>query len=328
MKAGIGAPVNKDRAFRFAPYIIVGLILTVSPPFMGLPVLGLATKILIFSLLVMSLDLVVGYSGLWCFCQAALFGIAAYTTAILTKRYDIASFWVSAPVSLLMVIIFGAVIGFISLRVSKVYFLLITFGLGQLIYSGAIRWKGLTGGTYGLTGIPYPNPGFSLSSSIDMYYFALIIVLICFFLLYMITRSPFGITIQGIRENEVRMSSLGYNTRLYKLLAFVVGSLFAGVAGILYVYYNGLITPVDIDVVASGFLWLMLIIGGTGTLWGALVGTTVILSLQYWISIITPERWPMIIGALFIASVLFLRGGIFPYLARSWNKVKQHYVKG
>jgi branched-chain amino acid transport system permease protein len=123
------------------------------------------------------------------------------------------------------------------------------------------------------------------------------------------------------------MSSLGYNTWLYRFLAFIIGGLFSGVAGILYVHYNGLITPMDINVSASGFLWLMLVIGGTGTLWGALVGSFVIILLQNIISMLTPERWPLIVGACFIVSVMFLRGGIFPYLVNLWEKVRYFYVK-
>ncbi len=326
-------PVEK-RARHLASYLvipalvmIIGFFATVWPLFAPLYIVSLLTKVLIFGLLVMSLDLLVGFSGLWSFCQASLFGVAAYTTGLLVTRYGVTSFWLSAPAGLLMAMFAAAAIGVISLRVSAVYFLLITFALGQLIYGVAVRWRSIAG-DIGLTGVPYPALGFfSWDSPVGMYYFVLIVFLICALALYLITKSPFGLSLQGIRDNEIRMSSLGYNTWLYKFLSFVIGGLFAGVAGILYIHYNGLITPVDINVSASGFLWLMLIIGGAGTLWGALLGSCVIISLQYIISILTPEHWPLFIGASFIASVVFLRGGIFRYLVNLWENVRPSYAK-
>ena len=310
-----------------APIMIIGLLAVVWPPFAPLYIVSLLTKILIFGLLVMSLDLLVGFSGLWSFCQASFFGVAAYTTGLLITRYGVTSFWLSAPAGLLMAMITAAAIGVISLRVSAVYFLLITFALGQLIYGVALKWRSIAG-DIGLTNVPYPALGFfSWDSPLGMYYFVLMVFLICALVLYLITKSPFGLSLQGIRDNEIRMSSLGYNTWLYKFLAFMIGGLFSGVAGILYVHYNGLITPVDINASASGFLWLMLVIGGTGTLWGALFGSFVIISLQYIISILTPERWPLFVGACFIVSVMFLREGTFPYLVNLWEKVRYFYVK-
>jgi branched-chain amino acid transport system permease protein len=310
-----------------APVMIIGLIAVIWPPFAPLYILSLLTKVLIFGLLVMSLDILVGFSGLWSFCQASFFGVAAYTTGLLITRYGFTSFWVSAPAGLLMAMLVAAAIGIISLRVSAVYFLLITFALGQLIYGAALKWRSIAG-DIGLTNVPYPAFGFfSLNSSMGMYYFVLAVFLICALILYRITKSPFGLALQGIRDNEIRMSSLGYNTWLYKFLAFMIGALFSGVAGILYVHYNGLITPVDINVSASGFLWLMLIIGGTGTLWGALVGSFVIISLQFSISLITPDRWPMFVGGCLVSSVMFFRGGTFPYLTNLWEKASCFYAK-
>jgi branched-chain amino acid transport system permease protein len=319
--------VGKEGAVRFAPYIIIGLLVATWPFLMPMSIVSLLTRILIFALLVMSLDLLVGYAGLWSFCQAALFGVAAYTTAILIAKYDVASFWLTAPASVLAAMLASAVIGFIALRVSAIYFLLITLALGQLVYGVAVRWREVTAGSIGLYNIPYPNLGFSLDSPTSMYYFVLVVFVICSLLLYLITKSPFGVSLQGIRESEVRMSSLGYNTWLYRYIAFVLSGLFAGVAGVLHAHYNGFISPLQIDAAASGFLWLMLIIGGTGTLWGALIGSSVILSLQYIMSILTPERWPLIAGAFFIAGIMYLRGGIFPHLVNLWVKVRQSYVR-
>ena len=315
---------DKQRLLRFAPFIAIGLFLIIVPPFLDIGVLSLLTKILIYALLAMSLDLIYGYTGLWSFGHAGLFGIGGYTTGILIKHYGITSFWLSAPAGILMTVLVAAVFGLIALRGVALYFLLITFALGQLVYVTAFQWKAMTGGSTGLIGIFYPDLGFPFPFSIiSYYYFTLIVVVICAFVLYKITKSPFGHSLQGIRESETRMRHLGYNTWLFKYIAFIVSGLFAGVAGVLYVYYNGLITPSDVNFAASGAVMLMVIIGGSGTLWGAAIGAAVINILQYYISIFTPERWPLILGACFIAVVVFLRGGILPHLRRLWIKMEQ-----
>lgn len=318
---------DNRQTVRVVLFVAIGLFSVALPLAVPPPVVNLLTKILIFALLVMSLDFLVGYAGLWSFCQAALFGVAAYTTGILITQYGVRGFWLTAPTSLLIAMLLSAIIGFIALRVSEIYFLLITLALGQLVYGVVLRWKAMTKGPMGLVGLPYPELGLSWNSPIGMYYFVLAFFIICALLLHLITNSPFGVSLQGIRQSEVRMRILGYNTWLYQYIAFIVSGLFAGMAGVLYAHYNGLITPKDIDVGASGFLWLVLIVGGTGTLWGALVGSAVILSLEYIISILTPERWPLMVGACFIGSVMFFRGGIFPHLVRFWTKVMKFHVK-
>lgn len=316
----------KRHMYRFAPVIIVGLLLTTLPTFTDLAIVGLFTKILIFALLVMSLDLLVGYTGLMAFGHAAFFGIAAYTTAILIKHYGILSFWLSAPAGVLMAVLAACVFGVIALRASAIYFLLITIALGQLVFELANTSLGklgaLTGGSDGLGGIPYPEIGFSFSFSPNsFYYFTWGTFIICALLLYWITKSPFGYSLQGIRESEVRARALGYNTWLYRYIAFIIGGLFSGIAGVLYVHYNGFISPEGVGMEASGLLWLMLIIGGSGTLWGGFIGSGVILSLQYFISGFTPQRWPLILGVCFVGVIMSYRGGIMPELNILWKRI-------
>jgi branched-chain amino acid transport system permease protein len=203
------------------------------------------------------------------------------------------------------------------------YFLLITFALGQLVYSVAVQWKPVTHGNDGLWGIPYPRIGFSFDN-VSYYYFTLAIVILCALLLHRFTKSPFGYSLVGIRENEVRARTMGYNTHLRKIVGFVVSGLFAGLAGILYLYFNGGIAPENVGMAASGMATIMVIIGGTGTLWGAFLGSGVVLLLQYFISLIAPSRWPIFLGAIFIATVFFARGGIFPRLVKLWQKVVRY----
>ena len=128
-------------------------------------------------------------------------------------------------------------------------------------------------------------------------------------------------SMQGIKENETRMKMLGYNTWAVKFLAFIIGGFFAGISGVLYVYYNGAITPSQVGVAVSGLMWFIIIIGGSGTLWGALIGSFIVSLLQYYTSIIIPERWPIVFGACFVLSVMFLRGGVFPHLQKTWIRM-------
>jgi branched-chain amino acid transport system permease protein len=319
---------HKERVFRFAPASVVILFLIASPIFADLAYISLFTKILIFGLLVMSLDLLVGYTGLMAFGHAAFFGIAAYTTAILTNHYDVTSFWLAAPAGIVMAVLAACIFGLVALRVSGIYFLLITLAIGQLVYGVVHTSVGplgkLTGASDGIGGVRYPEIlGFSFEAE-TYYYFTLVAFAVCALLLYWITKSPFGYGLQGIRESGIRARALGYNTWLYQYIAFIIGGFFAGVAGVLYIYYNGFISPEGVGIGASGLLWLMLIIGGTGTLWGGLIGSGVILSLQYFVGGFTPERWPLILGVCFVGVIMFYRGGILPQFTHLWKKVNRY----
>jgi len=279
----------------------------VIPVFGDLAIVGLTTKILIFGLLAMSLDILVGYTGLWSFGHAALSGAASYTTAILLTRFEITSFWITAPVSILIAFVVACVFGFISLRVSGLYFLLVTLALGQAAYHTTIHLREFFGGESGIGGIPYPP---FCDSPTSFFYFALFVCFACFISLYIFAKSSFGYSLQAIREDEVRMKCLGYNIWLHKYIVFMISGFFAGIAGVLYVHYNGLMTPSSISIEGNGLPWLMLIIGGSGTLWGALLGSGVIFILQYFISSWIPLRWPLLLGICFVSAVLFARGGI------------------
>ena len=305
---------------RFIPAFAVVILLLAAPAWIDVSIISLITKVLIFGLLAMSLDVVFGYVGLWSFCHAALFGVAAYTNGILIQHFDITNFWLAAPLSIGMAAGVSALFAWVGLRMSGIYFLLITLALGQLIFSVAFVWREITGGSQGLINIPYPDIGIDFSPT-RYYYFTLITIIVCSFVLHHLLKSPFGYSLQGIRENETRMITLGFNTWRHKFLAFVISGAFAGIAGILYVHYNGIIIPTGVDMASSGLIAIMVIIGGSGTLWGAMIGSGVIYILSYFVSLLTPERWPLILGACFVTAVMFARGGIFPQLCKLWNKV-------
>jgi branched-chain amino acid transport system permease protein len=222
----------------------------------------------------------------------------------------------------------AAIFGIISLRVSGMYFLLVTFAMAQLLYSVAWNWLWLNSpGMQGIAGIPLPDlgiPSFTWNT-IYFYYLVLTIFAICFYLVYRIMNSPFGYALRGIRESELRMQSLGYNTWLYKFIIFVITGAFAGVAGVLFAYFNRLISPVYLGVGTSFLPMCMVIIGGSGTLIGPVIGAMVIIFVEYFSSLFTPERWPLILGGAFVLVIMYARGGITTYLSPFWKQMGYRY---
>jgi len=313
----------QERLLRFAPHVFIGVILLIFPFLLSPYLQSMMTKVFIFAIFAMSLDVIFGYTGLISLCHAAFFGVGGYTCGILIVRYGIESFWIVAPCGILMAGLIAAVFGIVALRVSGTYFLLVTFALGELLFSVATKWTSMTGGSYGLPGIPPPDLGLQWFNwnATSFYYFAFLVLIICLFLLYQLIHSPFGHALQGIREHEARMECLGYNVLAYKYIAFIVSGMFAGVAGVLFGYFNGLIGPMHLGIMTSALVMLMVIIGSAGTLLGPIIGAAVIIFVEHFAAIYTPERWPLILGAVFIISVKYFRAGIGVHVLRFWKKV-------
>ena len=316
----------KANLIRLGPSIVMLLFLMVAPLVFDRVAVSLLCQILIFGLLAMSLDLIFGYTGMWSFCHAAIFGVAGYTVGLLVKFYSIKSFWLLAPAGLCTAVLTSLIFGLITIRARTVYFLLITFALGQLVYSLAIKLNKVTGGSDGLPDIPYPDLGFGFSfTSTHMYYFVLIVFVLSVLILQRITKSPFGQSLNGIRDSEIRMRTLGYKVWLHRYIAFVISGFFAGLAGIMYAHFSGLMTPDNTGFAASGMVMIMIIIGGSGTLWGALIGSIIIFLLEFYVSGFSTDRWPIVLGACFVIAVMFARRGIFPLLEKQWKRMTQSW---
>ncbi len=329
------APLNSNgtvwraKFLSFLPYVAGILILIV----LGLPkllpayFLSMLTQVIIYAIFAISLDLVLGYTGLISLGHAAFLGVAGYTVGIFMVRYGIDSFWLLMPLGIVASGIAAAIIGYFVLRVSGIYFLLVTLAFGQLLYVAAIQWRSITGGSSGLVGISHPNlgpPGFALTAS-GYYYLVFIVFVICFFLLLRISNSPFGKALVGIRENEQRMQSLGYNIWKLKYFAYILGGLFAGVSGVLLASFFGIIVPSNLAVTSSTSATLMVIIGGAGTLFGPVLGSFIVVILERVTSAYTPDRWPLVLGAIFVMCVMFVRGGFAIYLSNFWKRVRIRY---
>jgi branched-chain amino acid transport system permease protein len=319
---------RKKAPLDLLPVISAILALTLLPPLLSVHLQTMLTKALIFGIFALGLNLIYGYTGLFSLGHASFFAVAGYSAGILTIRYGIESFFIIAPVSVLMATIVAAVFGIVSLRVSGICFLLVTMALGQLIYSVAWKWKAMTGGSNGLAGIPHPVLGVVQGTwnPIVFYYFGFLVFIICYFLLYRIVNSPFGLVLQGICQDEGRAKSLGYNTWLYKYIAFLASGMFSGVAGELYAHFNGLMIPSHAGLMTSSFVMLMVIVGSDKVFFGPVVGAIAIVFLEHFMSLYFPERWPLILGIVFIISVLFLRGGLTMPLVNVWNRMR--YQRG
>ena len=273
--------------------------------------LGLLTKMIIFAIFAMSLNLLLGYTGLPSLGHAAYFGAAAYTIALLSLRVTHNTFWIDFPSGLALAVVTSALFGLLALRTHESYFLMITLSLSQVLWGVAFGWKSLTRGDDGIPGVPRPNLGlpWSLTDGVPFYYFVLFFFIVAVVLLWIVVRSPFGHALVGIRESEARMEVLGYNVWLYKFVAFILAGLFAGLAGNLFAYYNGFVSPTYMSVIFSATVLIMVILGGAGSLIGPAVGAAVIVFLENAISAYT-ERWLLILGIIYVLVTLFAPRGL------------------
>jgi branched-chain amino acid transport system permease protein len=295
------------------------LLLLISPPFLSSFMLTLLTQALIYAILAMSLDIILGYTGLASLGHAAYLGLGAYSVGIMTTRYG-AGFWVTLAVGVLLAAAVAAIFGLVALRATGVYFLMITLALGMVVWGLAHRWVSMTSGDNGISAIPRPDLGlpWSLTLSIPFYYFALAGFLIAFWILLMIVRSPFGQTLVGIRESESRMRTLGYHVWLHKYIGFIIAGGVGGFAGVLWAYYNGFVSPADVQLATSVEALLMVALGGRGSLLGPALGAGVIVFLKNLVSVYT-HRWLLILGAVYIGTIVYAPEGIVGAV-RQWTR--------
>jgi branched-chain amino acid transport system permease protein len=310
-------------AARVGPLIAVTVLFLLLPPLVPPYMRTLMTQILIYGIFALSLNLLFGYTGLFSLGHAAFFGVAAYTTALLTTRLGVTSFWLLLPAGVLAAALTAAILGVVALRVSGVYFLFVTMALGELLVAVANGWVTQTGGSNGIFGIPYPSllPGVRLGQ-LSMLYMTLVVFAAAAAALWVIVRSPFGLTLQGIRDDEGRMRQLGYDTWRLKYLAFIIAGAFAGVAGVLFAPFSSTVVPGFLGATTSSLLMLMVIIGSARVFWGPVLGTAIILFLQYYVSLIVPERWPLVLGLVFVLAVMLVPGGVGARLDALWDRVR------
>lgn len=320
---------------RFAKVFILFIILGFLPLLLPFNYVGLLVRVLILAIFAMSLDILMGYTGLASLGHGAYFGMAAYTVALLnrlvfhgTSNYFILEF----SLAIIIAAFTAAVFGLFVIRTKGVYFMMVTIAIAEMLYGLALKWQTFTGGADGLAGISGGPEFFStLSSNLprDLYffYFVWVVFVLSTIIMYLIVNSPFGHALVGIRENETKMDVLGFNIWLYKYIAFVIAGTFAGVAGILDVYYYRFVSPEVLGVANSIVPLMAVILGGTGTLFGALIGSGIYTSFEHILSGYM-ERWMMVIGMLFILLVIFAPRGLSPLTLKVWFLIKKQKRMG
>ena len=324
LSGGLRAKLNGYRAVPYAAALLIAIVL---PLFVSTFATTMLTKVLIYALFAMSLDVVMGYTGNRSFGHAAYFGMGAYCVALVPRFFGITNFWLLLLISIVVCAVLAAVIGYFTLKLSGTNFLLVTMAFCQLLNVIASKWTTVTGGTDGIVGIKYPQLGGFLDEWIGkwngtkLYFFVLLVVVICFVLLTINMRSSFGHTLLGIRGNEGRMRAIGINTWAMRFTGLILSGVFAGIAGMLYAYSYRAVTPSVLGLETSALPMLMVIMGGGATLWGPALGALVIILVQTYAGIIAADRWPLILGLLYVICVMFLRGGFSPLLKRFWDWV-------
>jgi branched-chain amino acid transport system permease protein len=285
-------------------------------PFM-LPQYSLTILIeaLIFGLFAMSLDLMVGYCRLYSFGHAAAYGLGAYSAALILTQLQL-PLPIGILLAVLMTILTAVPIAWICTRSTGVSFAMLTLAFAQLGYAMLFRFRDITGGSDGITGIPRPSGPFGMTwfqGKTGYYYLVLGCLLGSYLLCRAIVRSPFGAVLAGIRENEAKTVALGYNTRGYKIATVVLAYGFGGLAGALYAAFAGFASPELFFWLVSGRVLIMVVVGGAGTLIGPILGGVFFVFLEHQLSQLT-DLWPLIFGSIFMAFVMFAPEGIWGLL--------------
>ena len=294
-------------------FILISIFLL---PFVVRP--AIASEIWIFAIFGLGANLLLGYSGLLSFGQSTFFGSAAYVAGWLMKIHGVNAF-IALGIGVGVGAASAAVVGYLCVQRSGLYFIMLTFALNQLFYFTAYQWTSVTGGEDGMPGVPRPEfPGIDFKNPMAYYALVSLLFLISLFLMRKIVESPLGKILQAIRENELRAEAVGYNVPRFKLLAFVIGGAFSGLAGVLYAMLFGIVPLEAISFVFSGNVIFATLIGGSGSLYGPVIGSFVFIWLSESMSTVW-ARWPLLLGVAFVLVVMLLRGGLVEAWTRFWT---------
>ena len=279
---------------------------------------NIASQILFYAVFALAVNVLAGYAGLVSLGHAGLFGIAAYAAAkIMTSGHGHLAV---AAGALAVTLAAAAVFAVLALRGTGLGFVMITVALGQIVWGVAYRWISLTNGDNGITISGRPSPfGLSLASPRGFYWATLVVFLLAVASMAVFVASPFGASVRGTRDQPRRMNALGYHVWMIRFLAFVLSGFWTGVAGLLYLYYNQFVSPQAVTLTASAEALLMVISGGTATLLGPITGAALVVVMKNVASAYI-ERWNFVLGAIFVAIVVFMPEGLVPGVARLFRR--------
>lgn len=290
-----------------------------SPFFLGSYEVSVIEKMMIYSIFAISLNLLVGYTGIVSLGHAAFFGAGGYAVALLSNA-GVGGFLAPLAAAVGASLVLAAAFGALTLRAHGAYQLMITLALAQVLWGAAYGWRGVTGGDDGIPGIALPFSPSGIDASLLFFavclvLFAAVVAASSFFV-----HSPFGRSLVGIRENTDRMMALGFDVWLHKFIVFVISGALAGLAGALMAWHNGFVGPTYLGVTSSALVLIMVIVGGSGTVAGPVLGAVLIVGLESVIGNMT-ERWVLVLGLIYIATSLLAPQGIVGFVrARSWGR--------
>jgi branched-chain amino acid transport system permease protein len=315
------APRSMPRYARGLPSLAVALLaLALFPLFSGTFGVDLVTKIMIYAIFALSLELLVGQTGLVCFGQAAFFGIAGYVAVLLSPKYEAVSLWWLMPTAVAAAALYALFVGSLSLRTRGIYFIMVTLAFAQMAYY-VFHDTPVGRGTDGIYLYVKPDPSiggwkpFDVDKPVPYYYFALVSMIAVFAFLAVLLRSRFGRALAGIKANEQRMRATGFSTYAYKLAAFTISGAIAGLAGFLFVVKDGFVNPEMLSWHLSGAVLIMIILGGLGHLRGAVLGAFAYALLQELFQAQAvfgafAKHWHLSLGLTIIACVALLPRGL------------------
>jgi len=317
---------RRDKTIYWTGFGIVLALLIVAPLVLPEYWRRFLTEILIWGLLAMSSDILIGYTGMISFGHSAFFGLGMYGAA--------AALLLVSPPSLLLALLFGLIaasivalfVAYFSTRLRDIYFAITTLIFSQIFYVIIFTWTEVTGGENGLT---FSRPALAIPglfsvpfTTVTLHWFVLAIVTASYLILRRITQSPFGMVLQSIRENEARTRAIGYSVERYKIAAVMLSGLFAGLAGVLYAVQNRFTAPDFVYFLVSGETVIFNVMGGIGTLVGPIVGAGAFLLLREFLSRLFGDQFPYLIplGFIFIAMIIFLPQGLLGFMRRWLNR--------
>jgi branched-chain amino acid transport system permease protein len=283
--------------------------------------INIASQILLWAVLALALNVLVGYAGLTSLGHAGLFAVSGYAAALtLAAGHD---HFTACAAALVATVSTSKVFAVLALRATGIGFLMITLAFGQILWGIAYRWASLTNGDNGISVSTRPAPlGISLTSAPAFYYLTLAVFLMALMAMAVFARSPFGISLAGTRDQPRRMTALGYNVWLIRYLAIVFSGFWSGVAGLLFLYYNQFISPQVGALTTSAEALLMVISGGSGTLLGPIFGAAIVVVIKNVVSAYV-ERWNLVLGIIFILIISFMPEGLVPGSIRLWHAARQ-----
>jgi len=300
--------------------VIAAALLLAVPPIIGNDFyVNMASQVLIYALFALSINMMLGYGGMVSLGHAGYLGLAGYTCILLTiNGFDQLS---AAILSLAFSTAMAGLFGMLSLRAPGLGFIMITLAVGQIVWGIAYRANTLTGGDNGLRLPARPMPfGIDLNSAPRFYYFALAVLAVALFFIWRFSRSPFGASLKGARDQPRRMTMLGYDVWLIRWLTFVIAGFWGSVASLLFVYYNLFLSPHALGLQQSAEILLMAILGGASSLAGPIVGAAIITLVKNVISTYV-ERWNTLLGAIFVIVIIFMPYGLVPGCQQLWRRV-------